>query len=1604
MDLTGITNHNEYFTNHYLTSIFEENAKETISAWRDASRSGVEDELADDDFDFSESDDYKEDISADASKDDKPKTPWSLLRNSGRLCVSVQKRQEYSRNDSQNMSLIKDLADSYLNSLGYPQAEPLVVQQSDTLSVPIYLEMKKASGAPALWVLLCFTNDQDSSMMDEKAFDSSGLDKDSSITPLVSELSNEDLATKIFFGASEPPRWLLFIGMDGIALVDRLKWNEKRYLHFDLETIFSRKEESTLQAVSIFLHRESLCPDEGFSLMDKLTDNSHRHANGVSQNLKYALREAIELLGNEVLHDLEYNKHIDLEANPVDTDQLTMECLRYMYRMLFVLFIESRPELGYAPIKARSYMTGYSLEHLREIADEAREDVSEIGEGYYIQETLSKQFDMIYNGYPDEDKKELGRVSLKEAFIVEPLKAHIFDSKYTKLIGEAKLRNNVMLKIITLMSISRGKGKKSTKGRISYSTLGINQMGAVYEALLSYRGFIATETLYEVKNKKDEFDELKVGYFVPERELENYDEDERVRYESGDMKGKLRKYEKGEYIYRLAGREREKSASYYTPEVLTQCLVKYALKELLKDKTSDDILKLAICEPAMGSAAFLNEAVNQLAEAYVELKQKESGILVSHEDRPQELQKVKMFLADRCVYGIDLNPVAVELAEVSLWLNTIYKGAFVPWFRAQLFNGNSLIGARRQVYPIVQLEAKKTPDRWWENTPVRVKPGKAAAPKNHVYHFLTGDPGMASYPDKVIKGLAPDEIKELKAWNKDFNKPYTTSEVETLTRITSVIDKLWRKQINHLRSVRGRTTDALSIYGRTEDVAEASTTIREKDDIFDQLYRTVGGDNASPYARLKFAMDYWCALWFWPIKDAELLPTRSEFFFDMDLILEGTVESVSSAQMTMFEETELDLMADEIRDTYSGYAWNDIGKVNLNDMCRLNPRLAMSRQIAQQQHFFHWELEFADIFADKGGFDLILGNPPWIRMEWKEQNVLSDKNPLFSVKDLTATQTVQQRAEALKDKETEDLYFLEYESMLGIKNFLNAQQNYCDLKGQQSNLYKCFLPQAWTFGLSKGISAYLHPDSIYDDPGGELLRKSVNSRLRFHFQFANEKLLFPEVFGRSKFSINIYRYSQQSDFDSISNLYDPITIDECYDDSIAGNIPGIKDDKGGWNIKGHPSRVIHIAKKELMVFAKLLDGSNEWSVARLPAIHAKEMIDVLKLLASHQIHIGSKELEVFASDMWDETYSQKNNIIARNVNFPDSLNQAIYSGPHITVANPMFKCPRSICELKSDFDCIDLTNIPNDYLQRCNYVPSASINEYIKAIPLTPWNVKFTNEYRVSQRNMINASNERTLSSVIIPPNCAHIHTILSLCFRNLTGYASGLMASIPFDFFIKVTGKSHADFDVISKLPIPLEASTRYEIVARSLLLNCLTKYYSDLWKSEWNELFLSYQWSKIDSRLHLDKFSALSPDWTWHTPLRTDFERYQALVELDVLSAMALGMTLDQLKTIYRIQFPVMQNYETDTWYDQNGRIVFTINRSLTGVGFQRAEWEKIKNASSGTFTRKIKDDTLPGGPVERVIEYAAPFDRCDRVQDFETAWKFFESKYKPSKKQKS
>lgn len=1580
MILTGIENKNEYYTNHYFTSIFQDNAEDTIKKWK-----------------------QKE-------KQEEIQLPWKKLRDVRTQYYNIRDRYLRSKNEEASKPMIQELAILYLKALGYESINSVSEEVADGLNVPIFHEVTKANGAPLLWAFLSVVVERDDDILQGYIFEKSD-DEDENGASV--DIVNDEILAKLFFAGEEAPRFILLFGINQIALIDRNKWNEKRYLQFMMEDIYSRHEESTFMAMTVLLHKESLCPADGAIVLDSLDENSHKHSAGVSDALKYALRESIEILGNEVIFDMKTRQGINLEENPVDASELTLECLRYMYRFLFMLFIEARSELGYAPMKSQTYVKGYSLEGLRDVCDQVKEDSEVLSEGYYIDDTLKKLFHMTYFGYPEnleEYKKaiEIEKTSMHDAFTIEALKAHIFDPEYTKLITKARLRNCAMLQIVDLMSISRPRNSKERKGRISYSALGINQMGAVYEALLSYRGFIAKEDLYEVKRAGDKFNELDVGYFVKENELVNYDEKtERVRYESGEKKGQLRMYEKGTFIYRLAGREREKSASYYTPEVLTKCLVKYALKELLKDKTADEILHLTVCEPAMGSAAFLNEAINQLAEAYLIKKQEELGETISYDKRFEELQKVKMFIADRNVYGCDLNPVAVELAEVSLWLNTIYKGAYVPWFGTQLVNGNSLIGARRQVYSQSALETGK----WYDKAPRRIMPGEERTKKGQhehtkeIYHFLLGDPGMANYSDKVIKSLEPENIKKIKAWNKEFTSKFDEDELKTVLRLSESIDKLWKLTADERKKIEEATYEPLSVYGHEESGEGSHKSIREKDEIYKKLFKSEKAQNAGPYARLKAAMDYWCALWFWPIDKADLLPSRQEFFFDMSLILEGNIRAVnvnSSGQMVLkFEAdgsglkyvTEGDQLALEFKAQY-----HDLGEVCLDDLRERSERLAIANQIAKEQKFQHWELEFADVFEDNGGFDLVVGNPPWIKLVWNEQSVLADHSPIISIRKLSAAQVAKQRDSLLINKQIISEYLGEYESIAGMQSFFNSSQNYEILSGCDTNLYKCFMPQAVMLTKNKGSFAFVHPNTIFDETKGGALRTMLYPKLRKSFRFQNELKLFAEVGHAKTFCLSIFVNDVSDSFEWIVNLFATNTIDECYGEADHSVSLGIKNDNGEWNINGHPDRVITVTSRELQTFAKVFDDSLNYKSAKLPVVQTEELVGLLNLFAEYGNSVGSDK-SFFATTCWSETGAQEDGTIERNVHFAERLEDAVISGPHIGVANPVYQTAQKECDTHGAFDAVDLLEIDEMYLPRYNYKPLGSWNEYYSKAPVVINGGNYLDYYRILSRRRINKSQERTLMSALFPPKVGHVNTVIGVTTNDMYKLAVllGEMISVPCDALIKILGKDDLYFDSISKLPL-IKSVLCDEIVARALALNCMTSYYSDIWNELESDRLASVRWTKNDVRLNENTFLSLGKDWTKDSPLRTPFERRQAMVELDVLVAMGIGMSIELLTSVYNIQFPVLKSYEVDTWYDQKGRVVFTTNRTQKGVGFNRTEWEKeVKNTTSGTVKQIITESYSSDEEVEKMICYEAPFNKCDREDDYKIAWDYFSKKYK-------
>jgi len=145
--------------------------------------------------------------------------------------------------------------------------------------------------------------------------------------------------------------------------------------------------------------------------------------------------------------------------------------------------------------------------------------------------------------------------------------------------------------------------------------------------------------------------------------------------------------------------------------------------------------------------------------------------------------------------------------------------------------------------------------------------------------------------------------------------------------------------------------------------------------------------------------------------------------------------------------------------------------------------------------------------------------------------------------------------------------------------------------------------------------------------------------------------------------------------------------------------------------------------------------------------------------------------------------------------------------------------------------------------------------------------------------------------------------------------------------------------------------------ILIRVLILNSLTSDYAEMWERCWSDCFMKDKWVKKDIRLPKLFYSNLTKKWNKEYALSTDYLRRHALVEIDVLTAIAIGLTLDELKTIYRVQFPVMRQYEADTWYDQNGRIVFTISKGLSGVGFPRKSSKNRTNRLGRHQRHKIR-----------------------------------------------
>ncbi|MGH8940867.1 MAG: class I SAM-dependent DNA methyltransferase, partial [Actinomycetes bacterium] len=287
------------------------------------------------------------------------------------------------------------------------------------------------------------------------------------------------------FRTEEPPALVLVTAGAWVLLAERGSWPEGRWLAVDLATALERRDVKAggeLETIAALVSGDTLLPgDDGSALLLTLLDESVKHAVGVSKDLRNGVRESIELLATEVLR--RRRAHGLPSDRPGLAADLTRQSLRYLYRILFLLYAEARPELGVLPVGTTEYAEGYGLDRLRELVlTELTSAAAERGTRLY--ESLGVLFRLVNDGYPPETLGPDGVVAPpaddEGGLRFEALRADLFSRDATALIDEVGLGNRCLQQVLRRLLLSREQRGRD-RGFVSYAQLGINQLGAVYE-------------------------------------------------------------------------------------------------------------------------------------------------------------------------------------------------------------------------------------------------------------------------------------------------------------------------------------------------------------------------------------------------------------------------------------------------------------------------------------------------------------------------------------------------------------------------------------------------------------------------------------------------------------------------------------------------------------------------------------------------------------------------------------------------------------------------------------------------------------------------------------------------------------------------------------------------------------------------------------------------------------------------------------------------------------------------------------------------------------------------------------------------------------------
>lgn len=474
-----------------------------------------------------------------------------------------------------------------------------------------------------------------------------------------------------------------------------------------------------------------------------------------------------------------------------------------------------------------------------------------------------------------------------------------------------------------------------------------------------------------------------------------------------------------------SGNERKTTGSYYTPDSLIQQLLDTALdpvvaRAMKEPDPGSAILGLKVIDTACGSGHFLIAAAHRMAKRLASVRTGED------EPSPSAVRRALRDVIGRCIYGVDINPMAVELCKVSLWMDALEPGKPLSFLDHHVQVGNALVGT----------------------TPALIANG---------------------LPDEALVEFEGDEKKALTAARKQNKKE---REKQTLSLFGAGLAP-WE--------------DARELAGQIASLAEVDDSviagIHEKQRRYDDALRS------DAYARAKLVADAWCAAFVWRRTEKGVSPVLTEALYRA----QRDVRALSVAQR------------DEVR------------------------------RLAEEYQFFHWHLAFPEVFTvaktddemDKttagwsGGFDVVLGNPPWERLKLQEQEWFAARRP-----DIADAPTTAERRRLIDKLRREDevlygLFAADRRKAEGASHFVRNSGRYPLCGRGDVNTFSVFAETNLTLLAQRGRAGCIVPSGIASDDTTKFFFQELmtSGSLASLYSFENEAKLFPAVDHRVRFSL-----------------------------------------------------------------------------------------------------------------------------------------------------------------------------------------------------------------------------------------------------------------------------------------------------------------------------------------------------------------------------------------------------------------------------------------------------------------------------------------------------